>query len=67
MCREKASTCALPNVSDTFSPIFFFIPEKYAYRQQKGPFLFIYTQQWLPKARFEKKIEGVYLKIFLTN
>ena len=50
---------------------FFFIPlethEKYAYRQQKRPFLFIYTQQWLPKARFEKKIEGVYLKIFSTN
>ena len=41
--------------------------EQYAYRQQKRPFLFIYTQQWLPKARFEKKIEGVYLKIFSTN
>ena len=41
--------------------------EKYAYRQRKRPFLFIYTQQWLPKARFEKNFEGVYLKIFLTN
>ena len=41
--------------------------EKYAYRQQKRPFLFIYTQQWLPKARFEKNFEGVYLKIFSTN
>ena len=41
--------------------------EKYAYWQQKRPFLFIYAQQWLPKARFEKKIEGVYLKIFSTN